>query len=352
MSYQNIQIGNKTIGQGYKPYIIAEVAQAHDGSLGIAHSYIEGAVKAGADAIKFQTHIAEAESTPGEPFRVNFSYEDKSRFEYWKRMEFTPEQWTGLADHCRSSGIEFLSSPFSLEAITLLAKLDMAAWKVGSGEVNNFLALDLMVETHRPILLSSGMSNWMEITDSVERIKDTKTQVALFQCTSKYPTDLSEVGLNVIHEMRNRYRIPIGLSDHTGSKSPAMAAIAEGVDLLELHVVFDRDMFGPDSKASVTFSELKEIVDFRDDCHLMLNNPIDKNKMADDLLEMKKLFNKSVVLLKSVKKGSSLCRNALTLKKPGVGLPPAELLRCVGKRVNKDLECGHILKWEDFLDDV
>jgi len=352
MSFQNIKIGNKTVGQGYKPYIIAEVAQAHDGSLGIAHSYIDAAVKAGADAIKFQTHIAEAESTPGESFRVNFSYEDNSRFEYWKRMEFTPEQWKGLADHCRNSGIEFLSSPFSMEAICLLEKLDMSAWKVGSGEVNNSLALNAMIETQRPILLSSGMSDWTEITESVERVKNTKTPVALFQCTSKYPTSFSDVGLNVIDEMRNKYAIPIGLSDHTGSKSPAMAAIARGVDLLEIHVVFDRDMFGPDSKSSVTFSELKEIVDFRDDCHLMHESPIDKNKMAEDLLEMKKLFNKSVVLLESVKKGSFLKRDMLTVKKPGVGLPADELFRCVGKRVNKDLECGHILNWEDFYDDV
>mgnify|MGYP001135484681 CR=1 FL=1 len=305
MSYQEIKIGTKFIGEGHKTYIIAEVAQAHDGSLGIAHSYIDAVAKAGADAIKFQTHIAEAESTPDEPFRVNFSYEDKTRYEYWKRMEFTPEQWKGLADHCKDVGIEFLSSPFSLEAIKLLEKLDLAAWKVGSGEVNNFVSLDCIIETQRPILLSSGMSDWAEITASVERIKKKAAPVALFQCTSKYPSDLRDVGLNVLSEMRERYGIPIGLSDHTGSKSPAMAAISRGVDLLELHVVFDRDMFGPDSKASVTFKELAEIVGFRDDCHLMLSHPVDKHEMANNMLEMKKLFNKSIVLVEAVERGLS-----------------------------------------------
>ena len=120
MSTQHFNLRDRQIGSGAACYVIAEVAQCHDGSLGMAHSYIDAVASAGADAIKFQTHIAEAESTPGEPFRVKFSRQDASRYDYWRRMEFTPEQWLGLAEHCRQAGITFLSSPFSVEAVQLL----------------------------------------------------------------------------------------------------------------------------------------------------------------------------------------------------------------------------------------
>ena len=138
--------------------VIGEVSQSHDGSLGMAHAFIDAIAKAGADAVKFQTHIAAAESTPQEPWRVKFSKQDASRYDYWKRMEFTSEQWQGLADHAQEKGLIFLSSPFSVEAVGLLERIGMPAWKVASGEVNNKVLLDAMLKTRKPILLSSGMS--------------------------------------------------------------------------------------------------------------------------------------------------------------------------------------------------
>ena len=141
-----------------KTFIIAEIGQAHEGSLGILHSYIDAVSKTGVDAIKFQTHIAEAESSIHEPFRVKFSYEDDTRMDYWKRMEFSTEQWAGIKEHCDKCGIEFMSSPFSCAAIELLDKLEMKKFKVGSGEVSNFLLLEKIKQTGKDILLSSGMS--------------------------------------------------------------------------------------------------------------------------------------------------------------------------------------------------
>src|ERR671939_371718 len=137
--------------------IIGEVAQAHDGSLGLAHAFIDAIADAGAHAVKFQTHIAAAESTPGEPWRVKFSRQDASRYDYWKRMEFTEEQWHGLKQHADESGVQFLSSPFSVEAVELLTRVGVAAWKVASGEVSNQPMFQKMAETRWPILLSTGM---------------------------------------------------------------------------------------------------------------------------------------------------------------------------------------------------
>src|SRR5690349_13400803 len=131
--------------------IIGEVALTHDGSLGLAHAFVDAIANAGADAVKFQTHIAAAESTPAEPFRVKFSYQDATRYDYWKRMEFTEEQWRGLAQHCRERGVLFISSPFSLDAVDLLERVGQPVWKIASGETGNVQLLDRVLDTGAPV---------------------------------------------------------------------------------------------------------------------------------------------------------------------------------------------------------
>lgn len=345
---KNIFIGNREIGHGQSCFLIAEVAQAHDGSLGIAHSYIDAVAEAGVDAIKFQTHIAEAESTLKDKFRINFSYEDSNRYEYWKRMEFTEQQWIGIKEHCDSLGIIFLSSAFSKEAVDLLNKIGMPAWKVGSGEINNPLILEAMLRTSKPILLSSGMSNWSEIDDTISILSEKKSEYAIFQCTSKYPTSLDEIGLNILREMKNRYEVPIGLSDHSGSTSSAYSAIANNADILEFHIAFNKKIFGPDTKSSLDFDQLKQVVKFRDDNFRMESNPVDKDNMAKELSTMRELFNKSLVLRKSLKKGSIIKKGDLTAKKPGSGIPVQKIDKCIGKKIINDQVSGHILSWEDI----
>src|SRR5262245_27170149 len=151
--------------------IIAEVAQAHDGSLGMAHAYIDAIANTGADAVKFQTHIAAAESTPREAWRVKFRQQDATRYDYWKRMEFTEPQCCGLKKHAEEKGLQFLSSPFSIEAVELLIRVGVGAWKVASGEVTNAPMLERIVATRLPIILSTGMSSLSEIDTAVEQIK-------------------------------------------------------------------------------------------------------------------------------------------------------------------------------------
>ena len=260
----SLSIAGRRVGPGNPALIIAEIAQAHDGSLGQAHVFIDAIAEAGADAAKFQTHIAAAELTLDEPFRVRFSQQDATRLDYWKRMEFTPEQWHGLAAHAHERGLIFLSSPFSLAAVDLLRGIGMPAWKIGSGE---FASADLwraMAETGAPILFSTGMSKRSEINEAVAMFRSRGLPFALMQCTSAYPTPLDAVGLNVIDKLRQEFDCPVGLSDHSGSLFPGMAALARGVNLLEVHVAFHRRMFGPDVAASVTFDELKLLCQMRD----------------------------------------------------------------------------------------
>ena len=265
---------------GARCLIIGEVAQAHDGSLGMAHAYIEAIANAGADAVKFQTHIATAESTPLEPWRVKFSPQDATRFDYWRRMEFTEEQWCGLKLHAEQRGLKFLSSPFSVEAVELLTRVGVAAWKIASGEVSNVQMLDHILSTHLPVIVSTGMSSLDEIDATVARLRAKGVPLTLLQCTSLYPCPPEKIGLNLISFFAERYGCDVGLSDHSGTIYPGLAAATLGAKVLEVHVTFSRQMFGPDVAASLTTTELRQLVDGVRFIENMVTHPLKK----DDLL--------------------------------------------------------------------
>ena len=340
-----MKIGKKLIGRGEKPFIIAEVAQAHDGSLGYAHSFIDASKRAGADAVKFQTHIAEAESSRDEPFRVNFSFQDENRFDYWKRMEFSPEQWFGLKQHCEDVGVTFLSSPFSLRAFELLDNLNVEAWKLGSGELTNKLMLDKIKKTKLPILASCGLVDNKSIQYFINQMKDYGSNWALFQCTSMYPTPLEKVGLNVLKQLKEWGVEHVGLSDHTGTVYPSLAAMSLGCELVEVHVTFDRGMFGPDTSSSLTFDELRLITDFAASLKIMNENPVDKDEMAKELEDVALIFGKGLVVRRSLKKGEVIQFDDLDARKPLKGIASVNYEKVVGRKVNQYVKAG------DFLDE-
>ncbi len=344
-----ILLGDRPVGPGHPTLLVAEVSQSHDGSLGMAHSFIDAAADAGADAIKFQTHIAAAESTLDEPFRVRFSRQDDTRFAYWRRMEFSEAQWMGLSEHASARNLIFLSSPFSVAAVQMLARVGMPGWKVGSGEVRSLDLLDAMLAAGGAILVSTGMSRWREIDEVVASLRGRGAQLALFQCTSKYPTPLQEVGLNVLDELRRRYGCPVGLSDHSASEYPAIAAIARGCDIVEVHVTFDRRLFGPDVPASVTFEQFDRIRQARDSFAVMDANPVDKEAMADELATMRNTFGKSIATTCALAAGTALTTEMLTLKKPATGIPADQLARLVGMRLRRDVAPDRLLTWEDVV---
>ena len=342
-------IAEHTIAAGRPCFVIAEIAQAHDGSLGTAHAYIDAVARTGASAIKFQTHIAAAESTPGEPFRVKFSRQDASRYDYWKRMEFTPAQWRELASHAQERGLVFLSSAFSFAAVDLLAGLDMAAWKVGSGEVTNLPLLERMARTGRPVLLSSGLSDWADLDRAVATVRDLGAPVALFQCTTAYPCPPEKVGLNVLAELRTRYQVPVGLSDHSGTIYAGIAAATLGAELLEVHVTFSRECFGPDVPASITVDELARLVEGVRFVGRMNAHPVDKLAMAGELAELRAIFGKSVVAARDLPAGHQLGEDDLALKKPGTGIPAARLRSVIGRRLARAVTTDTLLAEADLV---
>lgn len=345
-----IQIEKRQVGKPQPCFIIAEIGQNHDGSLGLAHAYIDAAAEAGADAVKFQTHMASAESTLDEPFRVKFSLQDATRYDYWKRMEFTPEQWQGLRDHAHQKGIVFLSSAFSIPAVEMLAALDMPAWKVGSGEFRSNDLLQAMIATGKPVLFSTGMSTWKEIDEAVEILKKAPGGYALLQCTSSYPTPLEKTGLNVMEDFRARFGCVTGLSDHSGSVYPGMAAIARGADIVEAHLTLDRRMFGPDVRVSLTVGELKGLCAMRDACAAMDGHPVDKDKMADELAQMRELFTKSLAPVRDLPAGTVLDSDMLVFKKPGTGIPASQKEDILGRVLTRDVTANRLLTWQDIGD--
>ena len=331
----SIQIGKRKVGKKHKPYIIAEVAQAHDGSLGMAHSYIDLAKDCGADAVKFQTHIADEESTIDDKFRVANFVQDTTRYDYWKRMEFSEDQWKGLYEHARSLNIDFLSTPFSIKAFNILQRLNIAAWKVGSGETQNLPLITTMLESSSPVIISTGLSSWQEIDSLVNMAKDYKSNFALLQCTTAYPTEPNNIGLNILSELSKRYGCVYGLSDHSGKIFSPVSALALGASIIEAHITFSKSSFGPDTKASLDPEQFKMLVEARDFIYKMQKSPVKKEHLSNKNKDLKILFGRSLVASKNIAKGEKLTKNHFLLKKPGGGLSYSDLDNIKGKPSNR-----------------
>jgi N-acetylneuraminate synthase len=332
--------------------IIAEVAQAHDGSLGAAHAYIDAIAKAGAGAVKFQTHIAAAESTPAEPWRVRFSRQDETRYDYWRRMEFTEDQWAGLKRHSSDRGLQFLSSPFSIEAAQLLTRVGVPAWKVASGEISNVALFEYMASTGLPILMSTGMSRLAEIDSAVERIQSRRLPLTVMQCTTAYPCPPEKVGLNMLSLFRKRYGSKVGLSDHSGKIYAGLAAATLGADVLEVHVTFSRECFGPDVPASLDMTELRQLVDGVREIRTMLEHPVQKDMLASEAEPVRAIFMKSVVARSALPAGTVLRQSDLAAKKPGTGIPADRLPEIVGRTLRYSVEADQLLQETDLLECV
>lgn len=329
-------------------FIIAEVAQAHDGSLGTAHAYIDAVAKTGADAVKFQTHIAAEESSELDTWRVKFSRQDATRFDYWKRMEFTEPQWVELKQHAEEKGLVFLSSPFSLAAIRLLERIGTPAWKLASGEVTNRLFLDAMIVTRKPVLVSSGMSYMEEMDATVALLKSANSPVAVFQCTTAYPCPPEKIGLNQVSELIQRYGCPVGLSDHSGTPYPSLAAVTLGARLIEVHVTFSREMFGPDVSASLTTQEFAQMVDGIRFIERMKASPMVKDASAEQMELLRRMFGQSLVVATDLEAGTVLSRDKLSCRKPGHGIAAANVESVVGRKLKHAVKAAQFLSLDDL----
>ena len=330
-------------------YIIAEIGNSHEGSMGLAKQFIKSAAECGVDAVKMQTHIFEAESlldAPNPPY-----FKDETRKEYFERTSFTLEQWKALKDYSEKDlEIDFFSSPFSLEAVDLLEKVGMDTYKIASGEVNNIPLLEKIAKTGKRVLLSSGMSNWMELDEAVHTLQSNGCKdLVVLQCTSEYPCPPEEAGLNLIGEIKKRYKdITLGYSDHTMGIAVPLAAAIKGASVIEKHFTLSQKMYGSDAMNSTEPEEFKNLVDEIRKVEIVLSNNIDKDEKVKSLGEMKMTFEKSIVSSRPLKKSDIISFEDLNFKKPGDGIPARVYKEILGKKLNKSVPKDYKFKSEDF----
>lgn len=331
-----------------KCFIIGEVAQAHDGSFMLAKSHVDVIAEAGFDAVKFQIHMPKHESTQDEQFRIPIDGY-KTRTEYWRGTGFSAELWKQLATYAEQKGLIFMASAFSLQAIDLLEEIGVPVWKISSGETSNVPMLHRLGSTGLPVIISTGMSPLAEIEHAVRILKSYDIDIAITQCTTQYPTPASEVGLNVMAEYRERFDTYVGLSDHSGTIYPAIAAAWEGASVIEVHACLNYQMPGPDMLASLDPNDLKRLVDGVRFVEEMKQSPLDKDKKAKEFIETRKLFFQAIYLKSDVCVGDEFTVENIEIRKPCNGISASKWDEIIGSKAARDLSANTFLQTKDVI---
>lgn len=323
-----------------KIYIIAEAGVNHNGNIDIAKQMIQVAKEAGADAIKFQTFISEnvaskyAEKAEYQKQNTNC---DDNQLEMIKKLELSFESFATLKEYCDIEQIEFLSTAFDFESINFLKKLDLSRWKIPSGEITNLPYLIEIAKIAKPILLSTGMSTIEEIEAAIEVLrKQGANDITVLHCTTEYPAPLNDVNLLAMRNMRERLGTPIGYSDHTQGIEIATAAAALGAVVIEKHFTLDRNMEGPDHKASLEPNELKAMVKAIRNIEIALGSDV-KTVMPSEY-NNRDIARKSIVAKINISKGDIFTADNLTVKRPGNGMSPMEWYNLIGKIAIRDFK--------------
>jgi N-acetylneuraminate synthase len=274
-------------------------------------------------------------------------FKGEPRFEYFARTGFTLDQWKKLAEHASSCGIEFMSSPFSAEAVAMLEDIRISRYKIPSGEVSNLPMLEVIAATGKPVLLSSGMSSWTELDAAVATIQRHHNRLSVMQCTSAYPCPPQRVGLNVLAEMKARWGLPVGYSDHTLENNACLAAVALGATVIEKHLTFSRSMYGSDAKHSAEPAQFAVLVQGIREITAMLASPVDKNDL-NEFREMKEIFEKSIVSTRPIPAGTVITSDMVGIKKPGSGIPAARLNDVIGSVAARDISDDCLIRETDL----
>lgn len=303
-------------------FIIAEIGSVHDGSFGNACKLIEAAANTGANAVKFQTHMAEAETLNNAPSPSYFSSEP--RYDYFNRTSFSLNQWKELKLIADSNNIEFMSSPFSNESVDLLEEIGIDIYKIPSGEVTNDYMLEKISKLKKDIILSSGMSSWDELDHAVEVViaANSISKLSVLQCTSHYPCPPDKIGLNIMGEIRERYNVQTGLSDHSIGLAAPFAAVSLGASIIEKHFTFSKLMYGSDAIHSMEPSDFTKMVNGIREIETMLRKQTNKDKIISEFTDMENIFEKSIVSICDIPPFSVIDKNMIGIKKPGSGIPP------------------------------
>lgn len=341
--YQSFNIGNIKVGIGEEPLVIPEMGINHEGSLEVAKLIVDAAVRAGAKIIKHQTHIVEDEMSH-EARNVIPGNTDVSIYEVMKRCALSEKEEWELKQYAESKGLVFISTPFSRTAADRLEEFGVLAYKIGSGELNNYPLIKHIASFGKPMIVSTGMNNITSIRKTVNILKETEVPFALLHTTNIYPTEPRLVRLGAMQEMMSVFPdVPIGLSDHTLSNAACISAMALGATIVERHFIDNKDRPGPDVICSMDEEKCAELVKAAKDIPLMLGGK--KEAAKEEQVTIDFAFA-TVVTIKPVKKGDIFTKENLWVKRPGTGEIPAERYEeILGKKAIADIENDVQLKW-------
>ncbi|MBA4291719.1 N-acetylneuraminate synthase [bacterium] len=333
-----------------RSFIIAEAGVNHNGSLAKALELIEVAASAKADAVKFQTFRAEdlvTTTAPKADYQKRATGENQSQFEMLKSLELTMADFQMLFDHCQKHGIEFMSTPFDEKSADELESIGMTTFKIPSGELTNHPLIRHIAQKQKPVILSTGMATLEEVHQAVEVIRSVgNTQIQLLHCVSDYPADPATANLRAMQVMRERFQVPVGLSDHTLGIHIPIAAVAMGASCIEKHFTLDKSLPGPDHQASLNPEELHQMVKQIREVESAFGSGIKQPTDAERQTAL--IARRSVVLAQDLPAGHLLSSNDLLLRRPGTGLPPRELPFLVNRKLKSSLPKDHILQESDL----
>jgi N,N'-diacetyllegionaminate synthase len=344
----SIAIDGRRIGENAPCFLIAEAGVNHNGDLGLAHRLIDVAVDAGADAVKFQTFCADrlvTATAPKAAYQKQAMDDGESQHAMLKRLELSGDAHLALMAHCRARAIMFLSSPFDEQAADFLESLGVAAFKIPSGEIVNLPYLDHVARKGRPVILSSGMSTLEEVTTAVEAIRRTgNDQIVLLHCLSNYPADPAQANLRAMATMAAACKCPVGFSDHTEGPAVAIAAVALGACVIERHFTVDRDLPGPDHRASLGPAELATMIRDIRVAESALGDGRKRPQPSE--LEISAVARKSIVAARDLPAGTELRAADLRMMRPGTGIAPPHAPRLVGRRLRSAVGAGTLITWD------
>jgi len=340
-----ISVAGRGIGPGYPCFVVAEAGVNHNGEPEKTFRLVDAAVRAGADAVKFQTFTAEQLATRDAPkagYQAEVTGSGESQFEMLRRLELSAEAHRELLAYSRQHGILFMSTPFGEDSADLLDELGIAVFKIPSGEITNLPFLTHVARKGKPMIISTGMATLGEVETAMGVVRDAGARdLVLLHCVSNYPARPSDVNLRAMETMAAVFEVPVGYSDHTAGMEVALAAVALGACVLEKHVTLDRSLPGPDHRASLEPAEFAALVTGIRTVEGALGNGC-KEPAASEA-EMAAVARKSLVAARHIPAGSKLTEEMLAAKRPGTGLPPAMRSQLLGRVVSRDIPAGTLL---------
>ncbi|MBD5549011.1 MAG: N-acetylneuraminate synthase [Lachnospiraceae bacterium] len=329
-----------------KVFVIAEAGVNHNGNVEIAKRLIDAASAAGADAVKFQTFKAEqlvCKNAKKAEYQFETTDKLETQYDMLKKLELTEQMHKELIEYCDKKKIMFLSTPFDIESVKLLSKLGMQMFKIPSGEITNLPYLREIAKQQKKIILSTGMSTMDEVKAAVKVLKDNGIgDITLLHCNTQYPTPMSDVNLLAMVTMHKELKLPVGYSDHTQGIEIPIAAVALGAVVIEKHFTLDKNMEGPDHKASLEPYELKQMVEGIRKTELALGNGIKQVSKSEKANV--DIVRKSIVAVGNIKKGEKFTEKNLTTKRPGNGISPMRWDEIIGITAKRDYETDEIIQ--------